>query len=165
MLLFLACARETTPPTHDTPGTPTETGATPSTPTGDTGVTTPVHSADPTPTGHTGTPPPSDPVLETWPRPGVLTAPIDVELRSNDPTATVWYTLDGSWPDPATAQVATGPIHVDGNTVVRAWAAGDLGEVGVTGIWVFLDNDASSFSSNVPLLVLWTVDTAPTTKV
>ena len=58
------------------------------------------------------------------PAPGYSTTPIFVSISASTlPSgASVYYTLDGSDPDPGTSQLYTGPIQIDATTTIKALA-------------------------------------------
>jgi len=60
--------------------------------------------------------------LQVTPPRGFYDGPIDVTLRCDTPGATIYYTLDGSPPDPNAAALYTGPIPVTEHAVLRAAA-------------------------------------------
>ncbi|MCC5806881.1 MAG: CotH kinase family protein [Opitutales bacterium] len=76
-------------------------------------------------------------------RRGFYDEPFDLELRHEDPQATIVYSLDGSKPTLASGIPYTGPVPVDASAVVRAAAfredALSAGNV-VTATYLFLDD-------------------------
>ena len=56
------------------------------------------------------------------PAPGHFPVPIDVTLSHPTPGAEIFFTTDGSMPTPATGTRFVAPIHVSGNTTIRAMA-------------------------------------------
>ena len=59
-----------------------------------------------------------------YPAPGYSTTPVSVSISSSTlPSgAAVYYTLDGSDPDPATSQIYSGPILIEETTTIKALA-------------------------------------------
>src|SRR5690606_34914485 len=53
---------------------------------------------------------------------GFFTEPFMLEIETRTPGATIRYTTDGSAPTPTSGEIYTGPILIDGTTVVRAIA-------------------------------------------
>ena len=86
-------------------------------------------------------------------RGGVFTEPVKIEFTSAN--GVVRYTLDGSEPSLNSATYAE-PITLTGSTLVRAktFAPDSLPSATTTETFTFLDDTASAFSSNLPLLIL-----------
>ncbi|HYW80738.1 MAG TPA: CotH kinase family protein, partial [Thermoguttaceae bacterium] len=53
---------------------------------------------------------------------GFFDAPFSLEITTNTPDATIYYTTDGSVPSATNGQIYTGPITIDETTVMRAVA-------------------------------------------
>ena len=53
---------------------------------------------------------------------GFYTEPFDVEITTATPLARIYYTLDGSLPTEAEGALYSGPIHIAGQTILRAAA-------------------------------------------
>jgi hypothetical protein len=105
------------------------------------------------------------PLLWVSPEPGVFVGETTISLVSDDPLATIFYTVNGGPPDPATAAVWTGPLTVTSSTAIRAVAVGAVGSSAVyAGAWLRIQPDVDGFSSNLPLAVLWTTEEAPEVK-
>ena len=117
-------------------------------------------------------PPPRPARLVVSPPPGAFTAPPQVTLAIDDPDDRVgelelWYTLDGSAPVPGTSMRATEgqPIALDRSRGLRVFAT-DHGAVryAFAGNYLVLDASVATFSSNLPVLVMWGEPPAPETK-
>jgi hypothetical protein len=150
LLLLLACGGEPVTPE------PEETDVPPDTDLPDT---------DPPP--ETDVPPdPSTlpPVLSVSPPPGVLDRDGTITLTCSDPTATIWYTLDGLPPEVGASTPYTGPISADRTRIVRAVVETDHGRDALAGSWVRMTPSVGAFSSNLPVIVLWTTEAAPEEK-
>ena len=104
------------------------------------------------------------PVLSVTAPAGAYDGPFDVEITTTDPTADIWYTLDGSRPTIDAALHYDGLLTVDTSSVLRAVSGNAWGLGWIAVPWVQLDADLVGFSSNLPLVVLWTVDQAPDYK-
>ena len=106
------------------------------------------------------------------PAPGYSTTPIFVSISASTlPSgASVYYTLDGSDPDPGTSQLYTGPIQIDATTTIKALAqypglypsdiqAGLFTITGTVAAPVF-DPQPGSFSSALQLTMTSSTDGA-----
>jgi hypothetical protein len=91
------------------------------------------------------------------PAPGTFTAPIHVALAAGGDTR-VYYTLDGSLPSDG-ATLYTAPIAISTTTLVRvaAYAAGQLVQR-QSASYVELAADVAAFDSNLPLLIVHTLE-------
>jgi hypothetical protein len=104
------------------------------------------------------------------PAPGVYGAAVDVTFTVVDPALPlhVWLTTDGTVPvaGQGTAIEVTGPVTIDHSVAVRAVGADDQGitRVGFFGAWLLADADTASFTSNLPVLVFWSLDAVPDDK-
>lgn len=117
-------------------------------------------------------PPPRPASMVVSPPPGAFTAPPSVTITIDDPDDRVgelelWYTLDGSTPVPGTsmqAQPGT-PITLDRSRGLRVFAT-DHGAVrfAFAGTYLVLEPNVATFSSNLPVLVMWGEVPAPETK-
>lgn len=111
---------------------------------------------------HAGTAAP--PVLSVSPPPGIVDADVVVDLTVDDPTATIWYTLDDRPPVPGISPIWTGPITVDRSVVLRAAVETASGTDELTATWLRMDESLAGFSSNLPLVALWSHEDAPEWK-
>ncbi len=95
---------------------------------------------------------------------GTFTNAVQVSLASVD-GAQITYTTDGSVPVPGEDLVYATPIPIGTSTVVRAVATygDDQGEV-TSRSYVKLDASVAGFTSNLPIVVLHSMEEAPTTK-
>lgn len=75
-------------------------------------------------------------------RRGIHEAPIELELETNTPEATIFITRDGRIPDPDRDEPVTGPLELDSTVVIRARAfrEGWIPSETVTRTFVFLDS-------------------------
>lgn len=82
---------------------------------------------------------------------GFRNSPFNVTLSSDDPTATIRYTLDGSTPN-QNSPIYDQPINIDGTTTLRASAVepGMISLPPVTATWIFL-NDVLTQGSATPI--------------
>jgi hypothetical protein len=96
--------------------------------------------------------------------PGVFEGRATLELVCSDPNAELWFTLDGSPPAPGAAQRWTGPIEVSRSTQLRAVAVNAHGDDAIAGTWVEMDGSLRNFSTNLPVIVLWSEVAAPVDK-
>lgn len=123
---------------------------------------------DAPPPPDTDVPPPDPstlpPELSVTTPPGLFVASATVELVCSDPGAEIWYTLDGSLPAIGTGRRANGPIEFTRNGILRAVAHNDHGDDAFAGAYVRMDPALVGFSSDLPIVVLWTGLTAPTEK-
>ena len=109
-------------------------------------------------------PPPQPARLVVSPPPGTFAAAPAVTVTIDDPDHRVgplelWYTVDGSAPVVGTsrrAQPGT-PITLDRSRGLRVFAADAHGAIRFAffGAYLVLDNTVATFSSNLPVLVLW----------
>jgi hypothetical protein len=109
--------------------------------------------------------PPRAPVLRASPPPGLFAAPPAVTFTIDDPDQrldrplTLWYALDGTRPVIGSSpRGAPGtPIALDRSRGLRVVAADDDGVVRFDWFGAYLvgDGTVATFSSNVPVLVLW----------
>src|SRR6185437_7957688 len=85
--------------------------------------------------------------------------------NAHDPL-TLFYTADGTPPAANVSSALTGPIDVAASTELRVIAVNVAGEVAASfvGDYLLLDADAASFSSNLPLVVLWGTTSIPQDK-
>lgn len=125
---------------------------------------TPVET-DPLPSAQDeGAVPLEGPGLDVAPPAGTFVGTVTVTLASPDPAAVVRYTLDGT--PPSTGEIYTGPIEVTDSTTVRAVARTPKGRTTAAApSYLRLASDAETFSSDIPVMVLFSRDTAPTDKV
>jgi hypothetical protein len=104
------------------------------------------------------------PTLTADPPPGLSLADVAVTLTTDDPSAVIWYTTDGSTPDLRKSAIYTSPIQLVGSEMIRAVAANAYGSDELAGVWLEGDATAANVSSNLPLVVLWSEGKAPTFK-
>ena len=93
------------------------------------------------------------------PPPGVYSRnPLSVTLSASPASATIRYTLDGSPPGTG-SRIYTGPLLLQANAAIRAQAAvgGVWGEVAAAH-YTLLDASVTNFSSNLPLVVVDTLN-------
>lgn len=91
---------------------------------------------------------------------GTYTSPFTLTLSaSND--ADIYYTMDGSLPEPEAAQEYTGPIDVNTTLVIRARAFKEDAIPSETSskLYTPLDSGVSAFDSNLPVFILHQFDT------
>ena len=110
-------------------------------------------------------PPPRAPALRASPPPGIFPAAPAVTFTVDDPDQRIggpidlWYTLDGSAPVIGTSMRAQpgAPIMLDRSRGLRVVATDEHRLVRFTffGPYLVADNTVASFSSNLPVLVLW----------
>jgi len=104
------------------------------------------------------------PTLTATPPGSAFSGSVEVTLEASDTVSTIWYTDDGSVPQIGLSIPYTGPLTFTQSTQIRA-VAEVLGKpVGVAPTYVALDSNLVGFSSDLPLVVLWSADEAPTVK-
>ncbi|HVV88734.1 MAG TPA: CotH kinase family protein [Kofleriaceae bacterium] len=119
-------------------------------------------------------PPVQPPRLVVSPPPGTFAAPPSVTLTIDDPQGLLagpldlWYTLDGSRPVVGSSmrgQLGT-PIVLDRSRGLRVFAADSHGAIRFTyfGAYLVLDETVATFSSNIPVIVLWGEPVPPEVK-
>ena len=86
---------------------------------------------------------------------GLFTQDFDVTLTSDEPGATILYTLDGSRPDEVNGQVYTEPISIQGTTRLRAVTVveGRVSPVKAER-YIRVHPDLAGYSSSLPILVI-----------
>ena len=103
--------------------------------------------------------------LEVVPPGGAFVGEVEVELTTTDADAVIWYTLDGTPPVPGEAMRYDGPFVLDRSASVRALAEHSFGQVSMAApTFLRLEPDAVDFSSNLPLVVAWSQEGAPTER-
>jgi hypothetical protein len=120
------------------------------------------------------TPLPRTPVLVASPPPGIFAAPPMVTFTVDDPDQRLggpidlWYTLDGSPPVIGTSMHGQpgAPLALDRSRGVRLVATDEHGLVRFTfvGAYLVADGTVATFSSNLPVLVLWGEAAAPDSR-
>jgi len=73
---------------------------------------------------------------------GFHDAPFSLTLASATPAAQIYYTTDGSQPDPATGILYSSPFSITGTTIVRAasFGSGLQASASITQSYIFLDD-------------------------
>jgi hypothetical protein len=104
------------------------------------------------------------PELLATPPASAFVGTVEVALEVSDPDAQVWFTLDGSTPRAGISTLYTAPVELDRSTALRAVAEVFGKTMAIAPTYLALQPDLDGFSSDVPLMVLWTTNTAPTTK-
>jgi len=104
------------------------------------------------------------PELLATPPASAFVGTVEVSLAASDPEASIWYTLDGTAPQVGGSTPYTGPFVLDRSTPVRAVAEVFGQPLGIAPTYLALEPSLEGFASDVPLVVLWTLDTAPATK-
>jgi len=90
---------------------------------------------------------------------------IDVTLETPaDPEADIWFTNDGSPPQLGSSTRYTGPFAVTESTQIRAIAEIEGLVIGTSPTYLALEPDVAQFSSDIPLIVLWSQRDAPVVK-
>ena len=81
---------------------------------------------------------------------GYKTEPFDLVLSCSDPTAAIYYTLDGSSPTTAST-LYTGAIHIDKTTVIRAAVPVEntILQFDTSATYIFLDDVLAQARTNV----------------
>ncbi|HPS55593.1 MAG TPA: CotH kinase family protein, partial [Sedimentisphaerales bacterium] len=84
-----------------------------------------------------------------------FTEPLTVELTTTEQQATIYYTINGEFPDQASEKYTT-PITIDGTTIIRAIAKnGDMApSEPVTETYIQLSPEVADFNSNLPLFII-----------
>ena len=101
-----------------------------------------------------GPPPPPKPPVTFDPPPRGFSSPFMLTLTAGDKDAVLHYTLDGSVPT-ASSPTVSGPLSIAVTTLVRVIAVENGASSPVFNASYFeLDASLSSFSSNLPLLVV-----------
>jgi len=103
------------------------------------------------------------PTLQVVPAGATFVDPITV-LVNHDPGVEVRYTLDGSDPTAPKALTYTHPLELTASAELRVFAENQWGASAASATFVSVDKSFDGFSSNLPLLVLWTTDDAPVNK-
>lgn len=118
--------------------------------------------AEPPPLARPDAPQPAThaPTVFVDPPGGVWDGPVTVQLGATDPRADIWYTLDGTAPVVGASERYTGPFVLRNGALVRATAVNDLGAGSVAAAHLQLYDDLDGFSSNLPVIVVWS-DSAP----
>lgn len=86
---------------------------------------------------------------------------VSLTLSNTDPMVTIRYTIDGSIPNESSAAYSA-PLSITATTLVKAavfrpnYISGPLSQEG----YIFADSSLSNFSSDVPILVIDTFNTA-----
>lgn len=115
-------------------------------------------------------PPPPNPRIVAAPLPGTFATSIDVTLSlvEVDPSTplTLWCTRDGSLPIAGVSPLCS-TMSLTSSTGVRAIAADAAGiaQLSFFGAYLKLDADVATFSSSLPLLVFWSTQPVPESKV
>lgn len=104
------------------------------------------------------------PTLVATPPGGAFAGTVEVTLEVSDPSATIWYTLDGSLPEAGVSAAYSGPLTLTASTQVRAVAEAFGQPLALAPTYLALQPDLEGFSSDLPLVVLWSEGAEPTFK-
>jgi len=134
----------------------------------------PVASIDPDPSVTTTTEAPVSsvelgdmiaPSLIADPPGAVFDGELEVILEvPTHPEAEIWFTTDGSPPQIGASTPYSGPFSVTESTQIRAISEVEGFVVGVAPTYLALEPFATPFSSNIPVVVLWSQREAPVVK-
>ena len=81
---------------------------------------------------------------------GIYESPFDLQITCDVPGASIYYTTDGSTPAPGSGQLYSSVIHIDHTSVIRAIAALDNQNVGVSVTCTYLFLEDVIHQSNDP---------------
>ncbi len=104
------------------------------------------------------------PTLSVTPPPGVVDTDVVVDVTVDDPSATIWFTLDDTPPVPGVSAIWSGPLTVNRSAVLRAFVETAYGTDELSATWLRMDDTLAGFSSNLPLVALWSRQDAPEYK-
>jgi hypothetical protein len=105
------------------------------------------------------------PTLTASVPPGAHADAFEVEIATTDGASDIWYTLDATNPVAGVSARYEGPITISSSTLLRAISSNEWGTGALAVPWVLIGPDLVGFSSNLPLLVLWSEAEAPDVKV
>ncbi len=107
-----------------------------------------------------------EPEIVATPPGATFSGTIDVKLETPaDPDAEIWFTIDGSVPHLGSSTLYTGQIPVTQSTQIRAIAEVNGLVIGTAPTFVALEPSLVGFSSDVPIIVLWSQRDLPVVKV
>src|SRR5687768_16510820 len=111
---------------------------------------TPLRAAEAKPPKET-----TGPVPSFAPAGGVFSDPVLVDLKAQDPAATIRFTLNGSEPS-AKAEAFSKPIRLTATTLVKARAFLEGKPAGPTAsqTYTVIEKELEKFTSNLPLVIL-----------
>lgn len=92
------------------------------------------------------------PVVTFDPPAGTFVDAVEVTVTV-EPDVTTWYTTDGS--DPREGRLLSGTIALDRSSELRVYAMNGTRETFATASYLALDAEAATFTSNLPLVILW----------
>ena len=105
------------------------------------------------------------PALNATPAGSLFLDTETVTLTATDPDATIWYTVDGSAPQPGVSEAYTEPLVLTESTQIRAIAELATGSVVSTApTFIKLQASADGFATDLPVVALWSRQSAPETK-
>lgn len=104
------------------------------------------------------------PVLTVSPPGGAYAGPVEVTVACDDPDAEIVVTTDGSPPVAGVSPPYGGPFSLDASATVRVLATNAWGTDSEAPTYLQLGTDVVDFTSNLPLLVLWSWEPAPEVK-
>jgi len=108
---------------------------------------------------------PEPPSLVATPPGGTFVGTVEVALDVPDRNAEIWYTLDGSSPLVGDSIEYTGPIKISESTGLRAVAQlDDDVQLAIAPSFIRIEPELDGFSSELPLMIMWTRDLAPVKK-
>jgi len=129
----------------------------------DPGATPPSPATPPVLTGDLGDM--VEPILVATPPGATFNGSVEVTLEvPTDPEVDIWFTTDGTAPQVGTGALYAGPFTLTSSTQIRAIAEVDAETVGTSPTFLALEAGTSQFSSDVPLIVLWSQREAPEVK-
>jgi hypothetical protein len=97
--------------------------------------------------------------------PGTFSEPVSITLSTSTPGLTIWVSTNDTAPVAGVASTET-TLTLTTSTMVRAIAVDAAGETQArfAGLWLHLDPDMASFSTSLPVLVLWSTFATPEQK-
>ncbi len=93
-----------------------------------------------------------------------VTLSVTVPIGYDPDDIAIWYTTNGLPPTIGSTLEYTGPITLTSSTQIRAIAEVDGQLLGIAPTFVRLDNIIVGWSSDLPIVTLWTPGTAPVDK-
>ena len=87
---------------------------------------------------------------------GAFTSSFSLELTAKSPTTDIYYTTSGAIPGDGRSRLYTGPFTISETTWVRAQAyeSGMVASAIISNIYIKLDTDMQSFTSNLPIVLI-----------
>ncbi len=173
-LLLAACSKGgviSSPDTGETAAPPVDSDPPDSTPPEDSDPP-PVdrHPPAPVETADTGegtevVDPPPEPEVSFSPAGGGFGEAFALTLGGGVDDAQLYYTVNGDAPACGEGTLYAGPVTLDQTSVVRAISCSALGESEVAAqVYLRVAPDAADFSSDIPVMVLYTEDAAPSSR-